>query len=273
MMISAPMIYWWTGTAVIDGTVDDMLAWLGPYLASGMVFTGFLARNTVFPIMTDVTHLLAAPAIVRTVAIGLVKPWGHPFKVTAKGVSTDGVTVQWGLLAPFAIVAIATVLGMLANMSPYSPLNGTRGYAINVFWSIFNVAVLSIACAVCVELPKRRGDERFASGERTTAVLPGEAPRECVVLDMSLGGARLSCVGGWGAAVGSGELALDRGAFRLPFAAVRLDPEGALAIRFKHSDASRRALTRKLFTGGYDNEVDQVSVIGTLVGAARKVFR
>ncbi len=273
MMISAPMVYWWTGTAVIESTVDDMLIWLGPFLASGMVFTGFLARNTVFPIMTDVTHLLAAPAIVRTVAIGLVKPWGHPFKVTAKGVSTDKVTVQWSLLAPFAFMAVATVLGMIVNMSPYSPLNGTPGYATNVFWSIFNVAVLSIACAVCVELPKRRSDERFASGERASVFLSGQSSCECVVLDISLGGARLSCESGWNIDVEAGELTLDRGAIQLPFVKLRLDHDGALSIQFKHSDASRRILTRKLFTGGYDNEVDRVNVVGTLFGAARKVFQ
>ena len=54
---------------------------------------------------------------------------------------------------------------------------------------------------------------------------------------------------------------------------LRLDHEGALSIQFKHSDASRRTLTRKLFTGGYDNEVDRVNVMGTLFGAARKVFQ
>ena len=40
MMISAPMIYWWTGSAVVDGTVDGMLAWLGPYQSSKAIEPG-----------------------------------------------------------------------------------------------------------------------------------------------------------------------------------------------------------------------------------------
>jgi cellulose synthase (UDP-forming) len=272
MMISAPMIYWWTGAAVIDSTVDDMLFWLAPYLGCGMLFTGILARNTVFPIMTDVTHLLAAPAIVRTVAVALVRPWGHAFKVTAKGVSTDRVTVQWGVLAPFATVAAGTALGMLVNMSPYSPLNGTPGYAINVFWSLFNIAVLVIACAVCVELPKRRADERFASGEEVSVVLPGEGGRACQIVDMSLSGARLRCMGGWAPGVSTGELKLDRGALSAAFIVVRMNGDGSMAVRFLHDEASRRALSRLLFGGRYHNEVRRVDVAGTLLSAARKVF-
>ena len=272
MMVSAPMIYWWTGTAVIDSTVDDMLFWLLPYLASGMLFTGILARNTVFPIMTDVTQLLAAPAIVRTVAVGLVRPWGHPFKVTAKGISTDQVTVQWSVLAPFAFVAVGTVLGMLLNMSPHSPLNGTPGYGVNVFWSFFNVAVLTLACAVCVEAPKRRQDERFTSGELLTVVLPGEGGRQCSVLDLSQGGARLGCVGGWADGLTTGELLLDRGAIRVAFDVVRMRPDGTLGVRFVHDEATHRALSRVLFGGGYSNEVTQVDVTGTLWNAARRVF-
>ena len=276
MMISAPMIYWWTGTAVLDSTVDEMLVWLAPYLVSGMVFSGVLARNTVFPIMTDMTHLLAAPMIVRTVAIGLLKPWGHPFKVTAKGVSAEHVVVQWSSLAPFAVLGVGTILGMVLNISPHSPLNGTPGYTINVFWSVFNVAVLAIACAVCVELPKRRRDERFAVSEATTIMLPGAPSFRALVVDMSLGGARITRDGGWGAAGpragGSGEMVLDGHVPRLRFAMVRVDASGMLSVRFLHSTPSRLALTRKLFTGGFDNEVDRVRVAGSLTAAVRRVF-
>jgi cellulose synthase (UDP-forming) len=273
MMISAPMIYWWTGTAVIVSSIDDMLVWLGPYMVSGLVFMGFLARNTVFPIMTDVTHLLAAPAIVRTVATALFKPFGHPFKVTAKGVSTDGITVQWGFLAPFAVLAVGTTLGMLSSMSPYSALNGTPGYTINLFWSVFNIAVLCIACAVCVELPRRRRDERFTSGESAVTAFDGAIdPLACTVVDCSLGGARLAAATGWDGMPARGTLRLDGGALLLPFEAVGETLESVMAVRFILDDAARRALIRKLFTGHYNNEVDRVRLASTLIGAVRKVF-
>ena len=272
MMISTPMIYWWTGTAVINSTIGDILLWLGPYFASNLVFMALAAGGTVFPVMTDVSQLLAAPAIVRTVVVGLAKPWGRPFKVTAKGLSMDRITVQWELLAPFAVVGVATVLGVFANLSPRSPLYGTPGYALNVFWSVFNVAVLSIACAVCVELPKRRRDERFFSGERGIVSSPGNTPRNCAVLDISVGGARLILGTDRDATVGNGELWLDDGTLRIDFDLLRIEPNNVLVVQFRHDDRSRRSLSRKLFTGGYDNEVDRISLAATLAYVVRRVL-
>jgi cellulose synthase (UDP-forming) len=272
MMISAPMIYWWTGTAVIDSTVDDMIYWLAPYMVSGMLFMSFLAGNTVFPIMTDVTHLLAAPTIVRTVATALVKPFGHPFKVTAKGISTDSVTVQWRFMLPFAFVGLATMGGMVVNMSPYSPLNATAGYGINIFWSLFNLMVLSIACAVCVELPRRRRDERFLADE-SAILASAEADLVCQVVDLSLGGASLSVPGGWqGSPVGHCTLLMDGGDLDVPCIPIRVTETGHLAISFELDTMRRRALIRKLFTGGYDNEIPKVRIAATLFSAVRKVF-
>ena len=275
MMITAPLTYWWTGTAVVVTTAEDLVLWLGPHFVASLVFMGVIGRNRVFPVMTDVNQLLSAVAIVRTVATALVKPWGHAFKVTAKGVSTDGVTVQWGFLLPYAAIAVGTVAGMVVNMDPASPLYGTPGYVVNVFWSIFNVAVLVIAMSVCVELPKRRRDERFASAEAAVVEVEGVGAVPCAVRDISLGGARLVRKDGWnGFGSSRGALMLDGGALRVPFSAVHGTggSDGFLAIRFEGGRDTRRALIRKLFTGGYSNEVERVSVIRTLTGVARKVF-
>lgn len=265
LMLTAPMVFWWTGTAVIDSTIEDLLYWLAPYAVCSIVYMAALARNRVLPVMTDVTQLLSSFVICRTVATALVKPWGHPFKVTAKGVATDGVTVQWGFLMPLLVLAGGTVTGMLANLSPYSPLNGTAGYAVNIFWSIFNVAVLLLAGAVCGELPKRRRSERFASGEAAEIRLPGGIRLACVVRDISLGGARLAGLDR-GMGVGAGNLAFADG-LALPFDAVR--PVGDdLAVRFPDEPSVRRALIVKLFTGDYDNEVERIRFLK----AIRKVL-
>ncbi len=270
LMISSPMLYWWTGTAVIDSTMDDMIVWLAPYLLSGMVFMAALARNTVFPVMTDVTHLLAAPVIVRSVVTGLVKPWGRAFKVTAKGVATNSVVVQWRLLAPFAFVGLVTLLGMLSSLSPDNPLRSTSGFALNVFWSIFNILTLSMACAVCVELPRRRRDERFASGEAASMMFAGRDPVPCRIIDISLGGARLRCAGAAGIDP-FGQIMFDDD-LCIRFASVRAGQRGDISIRFDHDERSRRSLTRKLFTGGYDNEIERVDMLATMTRVTRAVF-
>ena len=272
MMISAPMIFWWTGTAVIDSDAEDIVYWLLPYILSAVLFMWMLAKNTVLPVMTDVTHLLAAPSIVRTLASAIVKPFGRPFKVTAKGVSTDGITVQWALLAPFALIGLGTAAGMLVSIGPFSAMNGTRGYAVNVFWSLFNIAVLTIACFVCVELPKRRRDERFISGEQAIASFADDPVLvSCTVADISLGGAQLIRARGWGGSGREGTLHF-RDGLTVPMRAGRLIGPQALTVSFTLDTALRRAMIRKLFTGGYDNEVKKVRITHALYGAARRIF-
>jgi cellulose synthase (UDP-forming) len=271
LMITAPLVYWWTGTAVINGTASDMLYWIGPCVLSGMLFMGCLAGNTVFPIITDVTQLLSAFAIVRTVATGLVRPFGHPFKVTAKGISTDGVTVQWAFMMPFLLLAAATACGMLVNLFPYSELNGTDGYIVNMVWSVFNIAMLCVAAAACVEPPKRRRDERFATNERAS-ISCGSSVSVCSVRNISLGGAAIE----WsedGDRLGNfGTIRLRDVAEPIPFQRTGSNRDGTIGIRFRNSDEVRRDLIRKLFTGAYDNEVPQIRIGSILAGIVRKVF-
>jgi cellulose synthase (UDP-forming) len=271
MMISAPLVYWWTGTAVMNSTGSDILYWLAPHVLGGMVFMTCLAGNKVFPVITDVTQLLPAFAIIRTVAIGLVKPFGHPFKVTAKGLSTDGVTVQWAFLVPFLALAGGTGLGMVMNMSPYSALNGTDGFIVNLVWSVFNIAVLCIAAAVCVEPPRRRRDERFPADEPATLELGGTAG-ECVVRNISLGGAALARDQHWERSGEFGTIRLKGIARPIPIRKTGVNVDGTLGVRFLGSDEARHDLIRKLFTGDYDIEVPRVRIYATFAAAIGKLF-
>jgi cellulose synthase (UDP-forming) len=271
LMITAPMIYWWTGTQVISSTTSEIIFWLGPAMLSSMMFMGILADKMIFPLASDVTQLLSAFTIIRTVAVALVKPFGHPFKVTAKGLSTDGVTVQWGFLTPFLLMAGATALGMIVNMSSYSTLNGSNGYDLNVIWSVINIFVLCLTAAVCVELPKQRRDARFPANEPALLVY-GTSKEPCFLRDISLGGAALRRPNGGDQRLRPGTISLRDIANPIPFKPVKINSDGTMHIRFHDGDETRRALIRKLFTGDYDNDVSEVRIGQFVTGAIRKLF-
>ncbi|MBX5454021.1 MAG: hypothetical protein K6U10_08795, partial [Acidobacteriia bacterium] len=174
--------------------------------------------------------------------------------------------------APFAALALLTAMGMAINMFPGHALYGTPGYALNVFWSIFDIALLTMACAVCVELPKRREEERFVSGEKAAVVFLGTNQiRQCLVMDIGVSGARLFRESGWDKAQEDGVLLLDHGAVVLPFSSVRRQGN-ELAVKFELDDRERRVLIKRIFTGDYDNEVEKVSLSKVLVNTLRKVF-
>ncbi|MDR3409290.1 MAG: glycosyltransferase [Methylovirgula sp.] len=264
LMITAPLVYWWTQTAVISSTLETLLNYLAPFVACSILFMGFYAHKRIIPVMTDVTQLLTSFSMVATVAVAIVKPWGHPFKVTAKGISADRVVVQWRYLLVFAAIALGTVAGIMRNTAQFSPLYGTDGYGVNVFWSIFNIAVLVVACAVCVEAPRRRIEERFNSGEAAMVRLANGLQVPCVVRDISLGGANLAIGFGRLRAEDQGCLVLSNG-IEAPFAQVRQAQSG-IAVRFRLDKETRRQLIARLFTGGYANEVQQIK-LGRLFGS------
>ncbi len=273
MMITAPLVYWWTGTAVIISNVQDMLYWLAPYFAATLLFMRFFAGNRVFPVMTDVSHLVVAPTIARTVIVGLIKPRGHAFKVTAKGVSGNSVTIHWNFLAPFAGAAVLTVLGILWNMGPQSTLQGTPGFSVNVFWSIFNITLLAVACAVCVEPPRKRREERFSSNEAATLHPETGDPIACTAIDMSIGGARLQRADGapWEGLPLRGRIHLV-GGHDVVYRPIGT-PGGDLTVAFEPTVQQRRALIAKLFTGAYNNEVRKVRIGSAFAAVFRKLFR
>jgi cellulose synthase (UDP-forming) len=271
MMISAPLVYWWTGTAVVSSSVGQMIYWLAPAAFSSIAFMSLYASNRVLPVMTDVTQLLSTFVVIRTVTTGLVKPFGRPFKVTAKGVSNDRVTVQWGLMLPFVLLAAGTALGVAVNLSPFSPLHGTPGFSLNVFWSLFNVAVLMLTAAICVELPRRRTDERFLTHEPASILHPDGMLVPCTLSDISLGGALVLPEQPQDPATLAGsQLILDDGRLYAPIAGLRTVGD-SLALRFVESPELRRTLIAKLFTGNYRNDVPIITIRHVAAALARRL--
>jgi cellulose synthase (UDP-forming) len=203
-------------------------------------------------------------------AVGLVRPFGHPFKVTAKGISSEKTTVQWNLLLPFAALALATSLGIAINTSRYSPLYGTDGYAVNVFWSLFNIAVLTVACLICIELPRPKDHQRFATTETATLLLDTGERLPCTLRDISLGGARVALASADIEPGTRGFLEFEDDLLA-PIQTLQLLPDG-LAVKFIKSEVTRRKLIVKLFTGGYDNEVREVNLTRVLANITERMF-
>jgi cellulose synthase/poly-beta-1,6-N-acetylglucosamine synthase-like glycosyltransferase len=274
LLITAPLVFWWTGSSVVSAEPSDILYWLAPSAAASIIFTIGYTGNRVMPVMTDVSQLLSAVAIIGTVATGLVRPWGHPFRVTAKGRTTDSVTIQWRIALPFAALAGATLVGMLIHLTPYSQLKAMPGYSLNIIWSICSIAILALATKVCIEPPRRRLNERFATDEPAVLSLPNSRTLSCLVRDVSIGGAQLQYP------IGSPEPWSNLSPGRLTFltdgTTVRFRPVrangGNLAVKFDDDAVSRRAMIGKLFAGGYSNEIERISMRSVLFRSVRTLF-
>ena len=58
------------------------------------------------PVLSDVGQLIVLPQILRACVVGLLKPVGQKFKVTAKGGDRSRRFVEWGLMRPFLFLLV-----------------------------------------------------------------------------------------------------------------------------------------------------------------------
>ena len=268
-VLAGSPLYWWFSISTLTATPSELLHVLAPAVAAQSIFMAVLAGNRVSPVLTDVSQLLSSAVVLRTVAKVAVKPFGHPFKVTPKGMSRDGVRVEWGLMLPFLAVGLATAGGLLLNLGAWAPGRGDPSYALNMVWSLFNLVVMAVAAAACVEVPRPRQEERFAVLEAARIRrADGSGDESCTVLDMSVTGARLAFEG---AAAGDRLEVLLPGGLALPFEVVRAG-SGKVSGRFLADPKARRALIALLYTGRFTNEVAEVAPLRTLGRAMRRVF-
>lgn len=258
-LLIAPIVFWFTGAAVVRATGADLIYYLAPMVAASLLFMSVLTENRVMPIMTDLTQMLMAFFIVRTVVTGLIRPFGRPFKVTAKGISSEHMTVQWRIMWPLLVLGGLTLWGVLSHLPAFSSYRAGSGYALNVFWSIFNILMLAITALVCIEPPKRRRDERFHSGESAILQLANGTECGCVVQDISLGGASLLLEASTLALSAPSAVSLDGGRLVVPLEVIRTYGN-VLAVSFVCNAEQKRELIVKLFTGRYNNSVEEIRV-------------
>lgn len=152
-----PLLYWFFNIIVIDASLIEVLRFFGPYYLWSMMAIALASRGGIVPILNDVTQLLGAIPITASALLGLLHPHGHGFKVTAKGGDRSKVVIQWALMRPFLIGLVLTLAGLLIGVisDRFAFYDAGDGKIVILFWTIYNLIVLSITVLACVELPRR----------------------------------------------------------------------------------------------------------------------
>ena len=186
-----PLLYWFGNITVVDAALADVITYFGSYFCWTILVLNLLSRGHVVPILNDVSQLLGAIPISRAAITGLIRPHGHPFSVTAKGGDRSRIVVQWRLMAPFAILLALTLLGLCLGIfsDRFAYNDAGDGKWVILFWTIYNLFVLSVAVIACFELPRR---ERHVMDEpeRVTFTLP-EGPTQLWMTSLTQDSARL----------------------------------------------------------------------------------
>lgn len=185
-----PLLYWFFSITVVDARVPDVLSYFGTYYLWTLTVLNLISRGNVVPIINDVSQLVGAIPITRAAVVGLLRPVGHPFKVTAKGGDRSRLQVQWRLMAPFLALLILTVGGLMIGIvsDRFAFYDAGEGKAVVLFWTIYNVFVLFFTVLLCIELPRV---ERHVADPPELAILLDDPPRRVWMTGLTLTGVRI----------------------------------------------------------------------------------
>ncbi|AOO81603.1 glycosyltransferase [Bosea vaviloviae] len=245
--IIGPLLYWWFGVTIVNASVTDIVVYYVPYYIAVMAVLNWLSKGLFIPIVNDVAQLMAAWPITRACALGLLTPGPHSFSVTAKGGDRTKVIVQWPMMRPFIVFFGLTVGGLVMNLSSDFLVNNAAragdGMVVVMFWTVYNLLVLLVAIAACIEQPRPDRPMRQII-EPVTLTVAGEAHRGWLV-NLGVGGARIS--GPSGLSVGA------QGSLRLPIigeiaARVIAPTLDGYRIRLTPSEEQRERIIARLHT-------------------------
>ena len=263
----APALFFVFDVRMVQASLPDAVAHFAPMVITQVAVTTWLGGGRMLPLISDVYQMLIAPEIIKVVAFTLVRPHGHKFNVTAKGIHNAGLNIQWRLLLRFVALVIITIVG-LARLFVFDNSDLIEdGGALNVFWAWYNLLVLTICCLVCIEQPRRRLDERFATREKAIVRIRDEV-RLCDVMDLSASGMRLA--GAISDPVGSAANVIMQDFESSAVVARKGANDFALSLI---GDEAREAMTRRVYSERYGKPLEQISASEVFAGILQRLAR
>jgi cellulose synthase (UDP-forming) len=266
--LALPLSYFLFGIAAVRADASDTLYNFLPFFIAQTQAVAWLSGARSLPIMGDLGLLLAATSVVKAVWQGLTKPQGQKFVVTAKGGDRSRRYVQMRVLAPFLTLLALTIVGVCRAfiLDPPSDLRGAA--SLPLFWSWYNIFILTLACVVCIEQPRLRRSERFDGRGSVARLVVDGRPAYYLIEDISTGGMRLRGIAP--AAVGA-ELTLLLDGKPLKAAVARAGAT-EFAIAVEDGFEARAAMIRAVYSGRYDPGVAEINPARVAVGVARRLF-
>lgn len=262
-----PIAYLLFGIHTVRADLGDLLRYFLPFFLWHTVTMSWISNGRSLMIMTDVAQFIATPAILKAVTVGLLRPQGQKFKVTAKGGDRGQRFVEWPLLRIYGTIVALTFASILYAFVVHVRGDSLTSGGLALAWSWYNIAVLCIVCFVCVEQPRRRKAERFASDEAMLIEIDGETSIRRLV-DISITGAQIR--GEVDHPVGTLATCTVRGRSITAMVARKL-PD-SFAIRFDETMGARIEMVRSFYAGSYVQAFEQIQAHDVSTAILRRFF-
>lgn len=262
-----PLLYWYFSVVVVDAALADVLTYFGSFFLWSQMVQRVLMPGMVMPVLHDVGQLISAIPITRAAVVGLLRPKGHPFSVTAKGGDRTKIVVQWRLMAPFLILLILTIVALLLGVffDRFAFNDAGDGKWVVIFWTIYNVVVLFLTVLACVELPRR---ERHVADlpDRGILITKDNVARHWIT-SLTMEEARLR---GKMLQVGTDGVLRLRDIGDVPVYVIARTVDG-MRVRLLPTADQREALLLRFYADGEAPGIERARISGLLIGLGRRL--
>jgi cellulose synthase (UDP-forming) len=191
--IVAPIVFLWTGVSpVFDVSSADVLYYFLPLVLALAGGIRAYAPRQHFPLASLVQGTFLSFRILPIVLATLVRPFGHPFKVTPKGGTNQASNYAPGIFWTAGTLMGLTILGLIINTIPeLRIIDNAEVLPVIAIWSAINAIVLFLVCMMSLQVPMRRGEERLEIDEPIWIIGPSGAISTARIEDISLSGTGL----------------------------------------------------------------------------------
>ena len=263
-----PILFLLFGVQAVHASFQDVLSYFVPCFIVQMSILGWMTQARVMPIMADVSQLIAAHSVLKAVVMGLFNPVGQKFKVTAKGGNRDVLFVEWSLLRMLLAYLGLTIVAVISAFGLNGGWSLQESTSIALFWSWYNILLLTLTCLVCIEQPRKRKAERLQSGERVGVFCNGEISWHSI-LDISTSGLRIE-----------GRPPVDnRQLVTVQIASVTLQArvvrttQNDFAVRIEDTIEARKAMIRQVYGSRYNASIGAVRPNQLIKAVLVRAFR
>jgi len=263
-----PILFLLFGIQAVHASFQDVLSYFLPCFIVQMSILGWMTQARVMPIMADVSQLIAAHSVLKAVVMGLFNPVGQKFKVTAKGGNRDVLFVEWSLLRMLLAYLGLTIVAVISAFGLNGGWSLQESSSIALFWSWYNILLLTLTCLVCIEQPRKRKAERLQSGEQVGVCWNGEISWHSI-LDISTSGLRIE---GRPPVDNRQLVTVQIGSVTLQARVVRTT-QNDFAVRIEDTIEARKAMIRQVYGSRYNASIGAVRPNQLIKAVLVRAFR
>jgi cellulose synthase (UDP-forming) len=156
-----PLLYLLCGVVPIDTSAEMLLFLFLPYCVCQLLTLSWLTGGHRSAFWSEVYETMLCYPMTMTVLGTLLKPFGKPFKVSAKGDTKAELTFSPAVGMPLIVLLClyAPTLAYAVSRAAWYPSQGV--FILAVMWSVYSMILLWLSLQASLDVPQRSSSLRF----------------------------------------------------------------------------------------------------------------